>query len=93
MTIYVYRAGRLVDKAKAEPLIRAGAAPYVQSDYIPDLRHPSNGKRYDSKSRFRAETKARGLTEIGNETQRDTRRLDVPNLKEDIARTISELGG
>lgn len=29
------------------------------------VRHMANGKKYDSKSRFRAETKRRGLVEVG----------------------------
>lgn len=94
MTIFVYRNGRLVDKAKAPPIAR-GTAPNVISDYLPDgaLRHPTTGKMMDSKSGFRAVTKAHGMTEIGNETQRDMRRFDTPDLKADIARTFSELGG
>lgn len=91
--IYVMRLGRLVPKRTAEPLVRTSAAPSVISDYLPDLRHPSSGKRYDSKSGFRAETRARGLTEVGNETLKDTRRLDIGSAQEDIRRAISELGG
>lgn len=40
---------------------------YIASDTMEPLRHMSNGQMYDSKSRFRAETRARGLTEVGNE--------------------------
>lgn len=45
-------------------------SPMVISDNIggiQGLRHPSTGEFMDSKSRFRAETAARGLTEMGNE--------------------------
>lgn len=88
--IYVMRGGKLVPKSQArEP----SAAPNVISDYLPDLIHPSTGKRMDSKSQFRAVTKAYGKTEVGNEPMRDTRRIDMPNLKQDIARAINELGG
>lgn len=94
MTAYVYRNGKLVDKATAPPRNNQfGRSAYVQSDYLPDLRHPSSGKRYDSKSGFRAETRARGLNEVGTETLKDTRRLDIGSAQEDIRRAISELGG
>jgi len=88
---YVIRDGKLVLKSEAVPLRSSG--PYVQSDYLPDLRHPRTGKIMDSKSQFRAVTKAHGCVEVGNEVQRDTRRYDAGDIKSDIARTFSELGG
>lgn len=65
---------------------------HVISDNMDAVFHPSNGKMYDSKSRFRAETRARGLTEVGNETIPD--RVDrslPPGLAEDIGRAYDEL--
>jgi hypothetical protein len=50
----------------------------------------------DSKSRFRAETRARGLTELGNDKQVDRRKIDgfdSRSRKEDIVAAIRELGG
>lgn len=41
----------------------------IISDALPDLVHPVDGKRYDSKSRFRSVTKAHGLVEYGTERQ------------------------
>lgn len=35
------------------------------SDSMPPTRHPSNAKIYESKKRFRDETKARGCVEVG----------------------------
>ena len=61
---------------------------HVISDAMEPTRHPSNGRIYDSKSAFRAETRARGLTEVGNEKQRDTRKLDLPPVQADIARAM-----
>lgn len=90
MTTYVLRDGELVLKHEAAP---RNHGPRVITDTMPAMVHPCNGKRYDSKSAFRAETRARGLVEVGNETQRDTRRMDLPPLKADIARAIRELGG
>lgn len=70
-----------------------GKGPSVISDYLPDLRHPSTGKVMDSKSQFRAVTRANGCVEVGNEKQRDTRQATVGGLKKDIATAITQLGG
>jgi len=93
MPTYVYRDGRVVDKATARP--RSVNAPVrgVISDTMPAMRHPITQKLMDSKSGFRAVTKAYGCVEVGNEVQRDTRRVDMPSLKGDIAHAIRELGG
>jgi hypothetical protein len=88
--VYVYRDGQLVPKSDAG---RRTSGPQVISDTMPGMVHPCNGKMYDSKSRFRAETRARNCVEVGNETMRDTRRVELPPLKADIARAIRELGG
>lgn len=88
---YVLRNGKLVPKSQAAPLRSAG--PYIQSDYLPAMVHPITGKKMDSKSQFRAVTRAHGCVEVGNEQQRDTRRVEMPNLKADIGRAITELGG
>lgn len=89
---YVLRNGRLVLKSDAPPRPRRDA-PMVISDIMPRMRHPSNGKMYDSKSRFRAETKVRGCVEVGTEKQVDRRRHDLGDRKADIAAAIRELGG
>lgn len=91
MTTYVMRNGQLVEKSLATPLRSSG--PFVISDHLPDLKHPITGKPMDSKSNFRAVTRAHGCVEVGNETQKDTRRVDAGNLKADIAQAIRELGG
>lgn len=39
----------------------------IIEDTMEATMHPSNGKVYDSKSAFRAESKARGLQEVGND--------------------------
>jgi hypothetical protein len=50
-------------------------APYVQSDRlgrgINGLWHPITGQMIDSKSQFRAITKAHGCVEVGNERLQD----------------------
>lgn len=91
MTTYVLRNGELVEKHLAAPIERHDG-PMVISDTMRAMVHPCNGKIYDSKSLFRAETRARGLVEVGNEVQRDTRKFDHVT-KADIAQAIRELGG
>ncbi len=86
--IYVLRDGKLVPKSQAVP---QHIGPYVQSDYLPDMKHPITGKTMDSKSQFRAVTRAHGCVEVGNEVQRDTRRMEMPSIKGDVARAIAEL--
>lgn len=88
---YVMRNGRLVRKERAVP--KPGSGLYVISDTMPDMRHPATGKVMNSKSQFRAITRAAGCVEVGNEIQRDTRQMGVGGLKADIAQAIRELGG
>lgn len=90
---FVMRNGRLVPKSEAAPLSVPTGRVNVISDTMRPMRHPSNGKIYDSKSRFRAETRARGLVEIGNEQPKPRKAIDMPPVGPDIARAIQELGG
>ena len=39
------------------------------SDETQPIVHPMNGKRYTSKKKFRAETKAHGCIEVGNDPE------------------------
>jgi hypothetical protein len=92
MTTYVYRDGKLIEKSKAPP--KSGA--FVISDTMQIMKHPITGKLMDSKSEFRAVTRAHGCVEVGNDVQRDTRRIegfDSDTRKRDIYRAITELGG
>lgn len=88
---WVMRKGRLVRKERAAPL--AGRGPSVISDTMPAMVHPVTGKPMDSKSQFRAITRAAGCVEVDNERQRDTRQHEVGGMKGDIAHAIRELGG
>ncbi len=95
MTIFVYRDGKLVDRDTAPPR-HQGRVQGVISDTMQGMRHPITGKVMDSKSQFRAVTRAHGCVEVGNDQQRDTRRhdgFDSASRKRDIAMAISELGG
>jgi len=94
--VYVYRNGRLVPKHEAEPPGGGSGGVYVISDTMVALRHPITGRIMDSKSQFRSVTRAHGCVEVGNERQRDTRRLsefDKTSRINDIRRAITELGG
>lgn len=52
------------------------SAPAIDRDGLDDLWHPVDGKRYDSKHAFRQTTRASGGDEVGNEVQKDQRRMD-----------------
>ncbi len=96
MTVYVYRNGKLVDRDTAPPR-HSGPVRGVISDAMGTaLRHPITGKLMDSKSQFRAVTRAHGCVEVGNDRQVDSRRMegfDSRSRKADIAHAIRELGG
>ncbi len=73
---FVLRDGKLVPKHLARPLETRGPRsslprPNVISDNIGGIQglvNPSDGKYYTSKAQMRAENRARGLTEVGNES-------------------------
>lgn len=98
---YVFRDGKLVPKHLAPPLDRHARGPgsslgrpMVISDNlggIQGLRHPSTGEFMDSKSRFRAETRARGLTEMGNEAFPVRRAQSEAELAREIAADAAEV--
>ena len=90
MTTYVYRNGELVEKHLASPRGKQYVSGVI-SDNIPDLVHPANGKRYDSKSAFRKVTKAHGYQEVGTEKQKDTRKLGHQDFKRDVGEAIQKL--
>lgn len=89
MTTYVFRDGRLVPKQEAAPLRRV----HVISDTMAPAKHMGTGRVHDSKAKFRADTKAMGLDEVGTEPVRPSRRLepDTHDIVNDIKRAIAEL--
>jgi hypothetical protein len=72
-TTYVYDADldAVVPKRGRNYFEPEPRGPHIISDSLPGgvngIVHPANGRRYDSKKRFRDETRARGCTEVGNE--------------------------
>jgi hypothetical protein len=95
MPVYVYRNGKLVEKYLAPPLVSGSAAPNVISDIMPETRHMVTGRYHTSKAAFRAETKAAGCIEVGNDPAITRPRKPVPLSREkrrdDIRRTIYDL--
>lgn len=69
-----------------------GAAPYVQSDTIDAFRSMADGKVYDSKSRYRADIRARGLIEVGNERV-ERRPTPMPPVRDTLRQVYQQLKG
>lgn len=67
--------------------------PAIHSDRMDPLVNHANGQIYDSKSQFRAATRAAGCVELGNDAPLVTEvpRTDRKQLRSDINRAISEL--
>ena len=63
---WVYREGLGVIPAETAPL-RKSRAPAVVADGIDPLRSMVTGKVHESKSSLRAEYKAHGVREVGND--------------------------
>ncbi len=87
---YVYRNGKVVERKGYEN------RPWtvgVISDTMEPLKHMASGNVIDSKSRFRAETKATGCIEIGSEPIRPRAKikLDRAQRRQDIARAVYNL--
>ena len=93
MTTYVIRNGQLIEKHLAEPLTSQGSAPFVISDTMEPLKHMGTGRIIDSKAKFRADTRASGCVEIGNEPvkPRSSIRLSKRDRVEAIQRAIYDL--
>lgn len=68
------------------------AGPHIISDTIEPFRHMGTGEMYTSKSRYRADLKAQGYTEVGNDRQTQ-RPAPKPPVRETLRQTIQQLGG
>lgn len=79
----------------AGPLHESSESTYVISDTMDALRHMATGEMIDSKSKFRAATRAAGCVEVGNDPMLTKERKPVSlnrgKRREDIKRTIYEL--
>ena len=89
MMTYVYRNGKLIDKSQAydEPKLWKTS---VISDSMAPIKHHGTGRIHDSKAKFRADTKAIGGVEIGNEPIRPRQRipLDRGQRREALRKSI-----
>lgn len=65
MTRYVWRNGDWIDTTGWKRPPRK--TPYIVRDYMTAAVHPATGETMDSKSQFRAITRAHGLVELGND--------------------------
>jgi hypothetical protein len=91
--IEVYRNGKFVPKHLAPPRHNASKAPNVISDSMDPLKHMGTGRILDSKSAFRADTKASGCVEVGTDPAalRDRPRIEPRGVHEDVKRAVAEL--
>ena len=64
---------------------------YIIGDQHRPFRSMADGRMYDSKSRYRAEAKARGYVELGND-QIEPAKPAVGSAADDLRRTASEMG-
>lgn len=84
---YVLRDGKLVPKHLAAPRNAVSSGPQVIGDTI-EMWSPMDGKHYTSKSKYRAEVRARGLTEVGTERQTQHARPTAGDLRHEVARAV-----
>ncbi len=93
MPTLVYRNGKLVDKNLAGPRHASDPAPSVISDTMQPLKHMATGRILDSKSQFRADTRASGTIEVGTDPAalRAAPRPEPKGVRDDVQRAIAEL--
>lgn len=71
---------------------RPRVGPYIIRDCMDAAVHPATGETMDSKSAFRAATRAAGLVEIGNDAIAPAPpAYDPADLKGDVAKAITML--
>lgn len=68
MTRYIWHEGQWWPAAPRAPQPRV----HIISDHMQPLRHPATGAVIDSKSAFRAITRANGYMELGNDAPATT---------------------
>lgn len=82
--------GEMIDKRLVQQ--RRVQTHHVINDAMDAIVHPVNGKRYDSKSKFRAVTRMHGLTEAGNEQVKfDRPRETGLSVGQELARAWDQL--
>lgn len=97
-TSYVWRDGEFVPKHLAAPLQPRGPRsslprPAVIGDGIGGIQglvNPSDGKYYTSKAQMRAENRARGLTEVGNESFPERKAPSEAQVAAEVAADVAQ---
>jgi hypothetical protein len=94
--ILVMRDGKLVPKRTARPLYQSrDARVYVISDTMNPMKHMGSGRIHDSKSQFRADTRATGCMEVGTDPaiMREKPKYEPPmrEIAMDVKRSIEQL--
>jgi len=64
----------------------------IISDTIEPFRNMATGEIFSSKSRYRADLKARGLIEVGNE-RIVQKRVEAPPVRDTLRHVRHQLGG
>lgn len=67
----------------------SAGAPYVISDTMDGIRSMADGRMYDSKSRYRAELRARGCYELGNDRV-ERRTKPLPPVRETLRQAYQQ---
>lgn len=89
MTRYVWHDGAWYPVGDRRPQPRLA----IHSDHMDPLRHMATGEMFDSKSQFRAATRAAGCVELGNDAPVVTQAWqdDRKSIRDDLNRAYSEL--
>jgi hypothetical protein len=91
MTRYVWHDGHWLAAPKRPP--EAARAPMIIRDHMAPAQHPCTGEILESKSAFRARTRAHGCVELGNDgpTVPKPPPQDRAVLRQDIATAIQQV--
>lgn len=75
---------------RTPPARGAFSCPMVISDTM-DLTEHVDGRFYDSKSQYRAVTKAHGCIEVGNDKLPPMKRPERPSVRESLKKTLARI--
>jgi hypothetical protein len=99
VTTYVLRNGELIERDLAPPITPTGPTSHFRMRFISDTMEPTlhmaTGRMHTSKAKFRADTRASGCVEVGDQKGYGKRqfvpKLDKRQRVEDIKRAIHQL--
>lgn len=87
---YIWRDGDWLDVTDWKRAPHVG--PYIIRDGMPDALHPANGATYDSKSAFRAATRAAGMIEMGTDApMTPAPRAEMPPVADSVREAVTML--